>query len=111
MTTLKLRAQLALYWVTDPAGQSDATWLQLVHAAVRGGVSCVQLRSKTASTRDLVRWGHALKTLLAPHGVPLVINDRLDVALAVNAEGLHLGQSDLMPADARRLMPASMWLG
>jgi hydroxymethylpyrimidine kinase/phosphomethylpyrimidine kinase/thiamine-phosphate diphosphorylase len=106
-----LRAQLALYWVTDPAGLLEATWLQQVQAAVRGGVSCVQLRSKTASTRDLVRWGHALKTLLAPHGVPLVINDRLDVALAVNAEGLHLGQSDLLPADARRLMPAHMWLG
>lgn len=111
MTADTLRAQLALYWVTDPAGMDEATWLQQVQAAVRGGVSCVQLRSKTASTRELVRWGHALKTLLAPHGLPLVINDRLDVALAVNAEGLHLGQSDLLPADARRLMPAGMWLG
>lgn len=111
MTPHSLRAQLALYWVTDPAGRDEATWRQQVQAAVRGGVSCVQLRSKTASTRELVRWGHALKTLLAPHGVPLVVNDRLDVALAVNAEGLHLGQSDLLPADARRLMPAGMWLG
>ena len=111
MTTADLRAQLALYWVTDPTGQHESTWLEQVQAAVRGGVSCVQLRSKTASTRDLVRWGHALKSLLAPHGVPLVINDRLDVALAVNAEGLHLGQSDLLPVDARRLMPAGMWLG
>lgn len=111
MTADNLRAQLALYWVTDPAGIAEATWLQQVQAAVRGGVSCVQLRNKTANTRDLVRWGLALKALLGPHGVPLVINDRLDVALAVNADGLHLGQSDLLPADARRLAPPSMWLG
>jgi len=106
-----LRAQLGLYWVTDGHGLDEAQWLQQVEQAVLGGVSCVQLRSKNASTRDLVRQGQALKTLLRRHNVPLVINDRMDVALAVEADGLHLGQGDLSPLDARRCMPSHVWLG
>jgi hypothetical protein len=111
MSTDALRAQLGLYWVTDGHGLEEAQWLQQVEEAVLGGVTCVQLRSKHASTRDLVRQGQALKTVLRRHNVPLVINDRLDVALAVEADGLHLGQGDLLPADARRCLPPHVWLG
>jgi len=111
MNTEALRAQLGLYWVTDGHGLVEAQWLQQVEEAVLGGVSCVQLRSKHASTRDLVRQGRALKALLRRYNVPLVINDRLDVALIVEADGLHLGQGDLSPLDARRCLPAQVWLG
>lgn len=111
MSTEALRAQLSLYWVTDGHGLEEAQWLQQVEEAVLGGVSCVQLRSKHASTRDLVRQGQALKALLRRHNVPLVINDRVDVALAVEADGLHLGQGDLSPVDARRCLPPHVWLG
>lgn len=111
MNTEALRAQLGLYWVTDGHGVVEAQWLQQVEEAVLGGVSCVQLRSKHASTPDLVRQGRALKALLRRYNVPLVINDRLDVALIVEADGLHLGQGDLSPSDARRCLPSHVWLG
>ena len=80
----------------------------VVQAAVRGGARVVQLREKTLSTRAFVERARALKALLAPLGVLLVINDRLDVALACGADGLHVGQDDLLPEDARRWMPHAL---
>ena len=80
-------------------------------AAVRGGVSCVQLREKNLSTRKFLAKALMLKKLLAPHGVPLVINDRIDIALACDAEGVHLGQSDLPVDKARRLLPPGIFIG
>lgn len=80
----------------------------VVEAAVRGGARVVQLREKTLATRAFVERARALKALLAPLGVPLVINDRLDVALACGADGLHVGQDDLLPEDARRWMPHAL---
>ena len=77
----------------------------VVEAAVSGGARVVQLREKTLATRAFVERARALKRLLAPLGVPLLINDRLDVALACDADGLHLGQDDLPPAEARRWLP------
>lgn len=103
--------QLRLYLVTDGASLRGRALLDVVGAALAGGVSCVQLREKCISTREFVELGLALRTLLAARGVALVINDRLDVALACEADGLHLGQSD-MPLDlARRLLPPHMALG
>jgi thiamine-phosphate pyrophosphorylase len=83
----------------------------VVAAAVRGGVTCVQLREKQSDTRDFLAQALALKALLAPHGVPLVINDRIDIALACGAEGVHLGQSDMPVQDARRLLPPEVFIG
>ena len=83
----------------------------VVAAAVRGGVSCVQLREKNLSTRKFLAKALMLKKLLAPHGVPLVINDRIDIALACDAEGVHLGQSDLPVDKARRLLPPGIFIG
>lgn len=80
----------------------------VVAAAVRGGVSCVQLREKTMDARELVALARALRDQLAPLGVPLIVNDRLDLALAAGADGVHLGQSDLPVADARRLWPQGL---
>lgn len=81
---------------------------EVVAAAVRGGVGSVQLRDKTLDARELVALARALKAQLAPLGVPLIVNDRLDVALAAGADGVHLGQRDLPAAEARRLWPQGL---
>ena len=89
----------SLYLVTDRGLSLGRSTREVVEMAVRGGATCVQLREKTASTREFIREALAIKDLLATHQVPLIINDRLDVAMAVEAEGVHLGQKD-MPLDA-----------
>ncbi len=100
--------QLRLHLVTDNALCGARGLLAVVEAAVRGGVSCVQLREKNLATRAFVERGRALKALLAPLGVPLIINDRLDVALACGADGVHVGQTDMPPSEVRRLLPAAL---
>ncbi|HEY8907561.1 MAG TPA: thiamine phosphate synthase [Rhodoferax sp.] len=102
---------LRLYLVTDQQALLGRTLTDVVLAAVQGGVTCVQLREKQASTRDFVALACALNELLRPLGVPLVINDRIDVALASGAQGVHLGQSDLSVEQARRLLPQQVFIG
>lgn len=106
-----LRRHLRLYLVTDQALSRGRTLPDVVAAAVQGGVTCVQLREKDLSTRDFLAQALALKALLGPRGIPLVINDRVDVALACGAEGVHLGQSDMPPDEARRLLPPQVFIG
>ncbi|NVO07827.1 MAG: thiamine phosphate synthase, partial [Rhodoferax sp.] len=91
----RLRDALRLYLVTDQPSLKDRTLTDVVQAAVKGGVSCVQLREKHASSRDFYAQAVALMDLLAPLNIPLIINDRLDIALACGAQGVHLGQSDV----------------
>lgn len=105
------RQWLRLYLVTDQNSVAGRTLGDVVAAAVQGGVSCVQLREKQLNTRDFVAQALALKALLAPHHIPLVINDRIDVALACGAHGVHLGQSDMPVAQARRLLPPEVFIG
>ncbi|MBK1712232.1 thiamine phosphate synthase [Rubrivivax gelatinosus] len=102
---------LRLMLVTDDALAGGRPLEEIVAAAVQGGVSCVQLREKHLGTRAFVARGRALKALLAPRRVPLVINDRVDVALACGADGVHLGQSDMAVEDARRLLPPAVFIG
>lgn len=106
-----LRRQLRLYLVTDASLTGGRSLETVVAAAVQGGASCVQLREKNSDTRDFVALAQAMKRLLAPQGIPLVINDRVDVALACGAEGVHLGQSDMPPEVARRLLPPEVFIG
>jgi thiamine-phosphate pyrophosphorylase len=89
-----------LYLVTDPELARGRALTEVVAAAVRGGVTLVQLRDKAAGGRALLETARALKTLLDPQGVPLIVNDRADVAQTIGA-GCHVGQSDL-PAEAAR---------
>jgi thiamine-phosphate pyrophosphorylase len=105
------RDALRLYLVTDQDCVGTRTLVDVVAAAVQGGVSCVQLREKELNTRDFVAQALALKALLSPHGIPLVINDRIDVALACGAQGVHLGQSDMPVVQARRLLPPEVFIG
>jgi thiamine-phosphate pyrophosphorylase len=109
---LSLQA-LRLYLVTDraSAGAGAHTLTNVVAAAVQGGVTCVQLREKHLGTRDFFAQAMVLKELLAPRNIPLVINDRIDVALACGAQGVHLGQSDMPVAQARRLLPPQVFIG
>ncbi len=105
------RESLKLYLVTDRRLIGDRQLADVVGQAVSGGVTMVQLREKDCSTRDFVSLGIGLKRLLEPSGVPLIINDRIDVALACNADGVHIGQSD-MPYDiARRLLGPDRIIG
>jgi thiamine-phosphate pyrophosphorylase len=102
----------SVYLVTDTAqcGGPDGV-VATVDAAVTGGVTAVQLRDPGATTRELVDLGHALVALLRPRGVPLIVDDRVDVALAIDADGAHVGQRDLDPVSARRLLGPGRHLG
>lgn len=102
---------LALYLVTDSRLSLGRPLLEVVEAAILGGVTCVQLREKQLDTRDFIAQARALHPLLKRHRVPLVINDRIDVALAVEADGVHLGQSDMPVEDAVRLLGPGVFVG
>jgi thiamine-phosphate pyrophosphorylase len=93
-----------LYFVTDRGLCGQRPVHEVVLAAVRGGAACVQLREKSAATRPFVEEARRIKELMAPFRVPLIINDRLDVALAVGADGVHVGQEDMPYEIARKLM-------
>jgi thiamine-phosphate pyrophosphorylase len=93
-----------LYLVTDPHLGGGRVLLEIVAAAVEGGVTLVQLRDKQAEGRALLEQARALKALLDPLGVPLLINDRIDIALAAGAAGCHVGQTDLPAETARALL-------
>jgi len=97
--------------VTDRCLAGARPLPDLVAAAVRGGVTAVQLREKECATREFVELARALKALLAPLGVPLIVNDRADVALAAGADGVHVGQSDMHCSDVRRLLGPSAVIG
>lgn len=102
---------LRLCLVTDRDMAGPRQLPDIVEAAVRGGVTMVQLREKGAPTRRFVEEARALLDRLRPLGVPLVINDRVDIALAIGTDGVHVGQDD-MPVDAvRRLLGFNAILG
>lgn len=100
-----------LQLVTDRSLARGRTLVDLARSAVAGGVTCVQLREKECSTREFLQEALLLRDLLRALRIPLIINDRLDVALAVGADGVHLGQQDLPIADARRLVPPGWIIG
>ena len=102
---------LTLYLVTDPRLVAARGLLATVEAAVKGGATIVQLRDPDAHGRALVEQARALKAMLAPLGIPLIINDRVDVAVAADADGVHLGQDDMTPADARAVLGPQRILG
>lgn len=106
-----IKEDLKLYLVTDRdlAGERDIA--DIVRQAVEGGVTMVQLREKKISTREFIALALRLKETLKPYGVPLVINDRVDVALASDADGVHIGQSDMPYGMARALLGPSKIIG
>lgn len=101
----------SLYLVTDRTLSRGRSTVEIVKAATAGGVTCVQLREKDCGTREFIDEAQAIHPLLADKNIPLIINDRLDVALAVGAEGVHLGQSDMHISDARKIAGNSLIIG
>ena len=94
----------SLYFITDSTSYSEEEFLSRVEQALRGGVTLLQLREKNKSTREYLELAEKVHTLTRRYGVPLIIDDRVDVALAIDAEGVHVGASDLPVAIARKLM-------
>ena len=105
-------ADLSVYLVLDPDMCGGARGMVLTAlAAAQNGATIVQLRAPNWKKRALVECGRELKKVLAPLGVPLIINDHADVCVACDADGLHVGQKDLAPADARAIIGAERLLG
>lgn len=100
-----------LYLVTDRGLAGDRPLEEVVLAAVEGGAGVVQLREKELATRAFVESARRLKALLEPRGIPLIVNDRVDVALAAGADGVHLGQEDIAYPDARALLGPDAIIG
>ncbi len=100
-----------LYLVTDRQGLAEGHFLDIIEKAVQGGVTCVQLREKSASDAVFLALAHQLKKRLQPYQVPLIINDRVDIALVVGADGVHLGQSDMQVHLARKVLGPKAIIG
>lgn len=100
-----------LYFITDSTGLSDEVFLNRVEDVCRGGVTLLQLREKEKSTREYIYLAEKVHEITQRYNIPLIIDDRADVALAVNAEGVHVGQSDMPVHMARRLMGENKIIG
>ena len=100
-----------LYFIADfeSAGGKDLVWV--VKEAVKGGVGIVQLRVKTLSTHEFLNLGKEIHNFLKKKGIPFIVNDRIDIALALNADGVHLGQQDMPLSIARKLIGKSKLIG
>jgi thiamine-phosphate pyrophosphorylase len=102
---------LRLYAIVDPENTGGHDLVDLARAVAAGGATLVQLRDKVSDTADMVAQARALKAALAPFGVPLIVNDRVDVALAAEADGVHVGQEDMAVVEARRRLGPGPFIG
>src|SRR5919201_269600 len=110
----RIRSALRLYLLADTGLLPPDRLVDGVSAALKGGVTAVQLRAKDATTLEQLELARALRRVCNEAGVPLVVNDRVDVALAADADGVHvghIGEEDLSPHDARRLLGPSAIVG
>ena len=94
----------SMYFITDSTAYGEDEFLRRVDAALQGGVSIVQIREKNKSTRAYIALAEKVHALTRRYRVPLIVDDRVDVALAVDAEGVHLGAEDMAVAAARRIL-------
>ncbi len=99
-----MRVDLRLYAIVDPEHAAGRALPELARNVAEGGATLVQLRDKRSATRAMLAEARAIKAALAPTRVPLIVNDRVDVALAAGADGVHMGQEDMEVADVRRLL-------
>jgi len=108
---MKNKIDYSLYLVTDRDLMYAKSVEECVEQAVAGGATVVQIREKTASSREFYEIAMRTRKITKKYGVPLIINDRADIALAVDAEGLHIGQKDLPYKEARRIMGKNKIIG
>jgi thiamine-phosphate pyrophosphorylase len=106
-----MRLDLRLNAIVDPERAGGYALADLAARCARGGATLVQLRNKHSETRALIEEARAIKQALAPFAVPFVVNDRVDVAMASGADGVHLGQDDMAVEDARRLLGPNAIIG
>ncbi len=111
MKACKSGMDFGLYLVTDRFLAGGRALEQIVRESVAGGVTVVQLREKDAGTREFLEQAFALRQAASELGIPLIINDRVDIALACRADGIHLGQEDMHCALARRIAGKDMIIG
>ena len=100
-----------LYFITDSTGYDEAEFLERCEAALRGGATLVQIREKEKSTREYIALAKKLHAICQRYNVPLIIDDRIDVAMAIGTEGVHLGQSDMPIDTARKILGDSVIIG
>ena len=105
------QVDLSLYLITDSEGLEERDFLSRVEKALAAGVTLLQLREKERDSRSLYELAKKVNELAVSYGVPLIIDDRVDIALAVDAAGVHVGKRDLPVSEARRLMGAGKIVG
>jgi thiamine-phosphate pyrophosphorylase len=108
---VRLKVDVRLNAIVDPERAGGHALADLARRCAEGGATLIQLRDKLSETRAMVETARAIKAALAPLAVPFVVNDRIDVALAAGADGVHLGQDDMAVVDARRLLGAGAIIG
>ena len=106
-----MTVDLRVYALVDPEHAGGHALADLARLVAQGGATLVQLRDKRSETRRMVEHARAIKAALAPFNIPLLINDRVDVALACSADGVHVGQGDMAVDDARRLLGRDAIIG
>jgi len=100
-----------MYFITDSTNYTEEEFLRRVEEACKGGITLLQLREKERTTREYLSLAEKVHEITMRYDIPLIIDDRVDVALAVNAEGVHVGQSDMPVAIARKLMGTDKIVG
>ena len=98
------RKQLKLYLVTDSTGKSDEEFLKALEEAIEGGVTFVQIREKNKTTAEYINLVSKALEITRKHGVPLIVDDRVDVVLATGADGVHVGREDMPVETARKIL-------
>lgn len=107
----KVKIDYRLYLVTDRKCLKERDFAQSIEHAIQGGVTLVQLREKSLSTKEFLQLAVKVREITSQYRIPLIINDRLDIVLAVDADGLHVGQDDLPMLKARELLGPNKIIG
>ena len=105
------KCDITLYGILDPNRSLGRSLAELAIAAVHGGATILQYRDKNAPIRQLIETGREIKSAIAGTGIPLLINDRVDAAMAIGADGVHIGQDDMSASDARQLLGPDAIIG
>tara|TARA_B110000879_G_C11182547_1_gene519214 strand:+ start:1542 stop:2186 length:645 start_codon:yes stop_codon:yes gene_type:complete len=105
------KVDYSLMYVTDDSITDDTAFFKILEDALKGGASIVQLREKSGNTRSFYNRALKAKTLCHAYRIPLIINDRIDIALAADADGVHIGQTDMPYSKARALLGATKIIG
>lgn len=108
---MKPNVDYSLYLCTDRGLMSCKTIEESVEQSIAGGVTIVQLREKDCSTREFYELAKRVQQITRPNRIPLIINDRIDIAMAIGAEGIHIGQSDMPATIARKIVGPDMIIG